>query len=1105
MRKSVRFEEFRNSRNKKEDKRKQQEIRIVYANANGISGKYKSLKEVLETYDAHIATIVETKLDTIPPLIEGYKWITRNRTNRPGGGVAVIVREDILHQTRTIADLEDHDQEVVWIAIKLKNSKIAIGALYGIQESATREEAERQFSQLTTQIIKLKQDGEVILTGDFNAKLQVNKDCVKQTESPNGKLLDKMIRDTDMVALSTKATRGNWTRVNRRNPDERSLIDYIIGTKGIEKQTTELLIDEEGTMRIKGANESDHNTIMMEARIETERTVKKRKIWKLNNKEGWKQFNKQMQTEDKNLEDYDVLEETIIKTLKKTVGQTTITIGKNRRRETPRVKDLRQIKKEKRKEFETACKLNKEEKKEKLDEYLKAQKTLREAIQDQNKEELQQTIKKIIEEGGTKSQNFWKIRRKILGSRAKENYDLITEDGEKITDEEQSKEYIADYFEALYQAREGDPEYQSWTNKIRKKIEEIKKSLIEEPPIESFTTKELEKTIRSLKRRKSTGPDDIPNEIFIEAEKETQEIYRKTINNIARTQEIPSQWQTGEIVRIYKGKGAKGKCSSERGITLASNFGKMFERLINNRATKLARMSSNQAGGQKGRATVDHIRILTDLIKIGRNERKPVYVTFLDVTKAYDKAWIEAILYVLYKEGVKSNLWTMIRKLNEDLTATVQTKHGITRKIRMKDSIRQGGVLSVLLYALLMDEISKEINKKNLGITTCEGKKTGCLLWMDDVAIVSNNETEMEEMLRITNEIAKRYHIEFGKEKSKTIKIGGKKGTVGNLALGRMELDYTDKYKYLGTVINNKLSMKDQIKEMRSKAEGAYQTVLAIGRDQNFQGIEMESIWKLIESCIIPVITYGCETWNPNKKETKEINDILDNILRRILIVPQSTPREVLYIETGLLDIKTMADISRIQMIKRVERSPNEIIDNIDKSDIKSGWNEQTDKIKEKYSITLEDLNNTRWRTKTIITRKVQQGFKEDIIKEGQNKSKVKYLLDRRGPWEPNKREKYMETLSRNECSTILKARTRMIKVKNNYKNMFRDNICRLCKQGDETQEHILERCPELHRDSSTIVTYDLIFSEETDKLKEGAKRIQHIQREITKYSAAPS
>ena len=80
--------------------------------------------------------------------------------------------------------------------------------------------------------------------------------------------------------------------------------------------------------------------------------------------------------------------------------------------------------------------------------------------------------------------------------------------------------------------------------------------------------------------------------------------------------------------------------------------------------------------------------------------------------KAYDKAWLDAIMYDMYKSGLQNSLWQVVRNLNQNLTAQLQTKYGLTRDIRIKDSIRQGGVLSVIQYALLIDEINKEITIK---------------------------------------------------------------------------------------------------------------------------------------------------------------------------------------------------------------------------------------------------------------------------------------------------------------------------------------------------------------------------------------------------------
>ena len=116
--------------------------------------------------------------------------------------------------------------------------------------------------------------------------------------------------------------------------------------------------------------------------------------------------------------------------------------------------------------------------------------------------------------------------------------------------------------------------------------EETQKEYKRENHEKPITEKEMEYTIKRLKRNKSLGPDKIPNEIFIEANKETKQIYQEIMNTVYKEEDIPERWQEGEIKRLYTRKGQKGKCSNERGITLASNVGKVFERIINVRVKK---------------------------------------------------------------------------------------------------------------------------------------------------------------------------------------------------------------------------------------------------------------------------------------------------------------------------------------------------------------------------------------------------------------------------------------------------------------------------------------------------------------------------------------
>ena len=83
-----------------------------------------------------------------------------------------------------------------------------------------------------------------------------------------------------------------------------------------------------------------------------------------------------------------------------------------------------------------------------------------------------------------------------------------------------------------------------------------------------------------------------------------------------------------------------------------------------------------------------------------------------------------------------------------------------------------------------------------------------------------------------------------------------------------MKLDTTQKYKYLRMVINNIGTMEDHISNIKGKVEASTQTILNIAGYNNFNKIQMEIIWKLVNTCII---TYAAEAWIPTQKEIKEL------------------------------------------------------------------------------------------------------------------------------------------------------------------------------------------------------------------------------------------
>ena len=214
-------------------------------------------------------------------------------------------------------------------------------------------------------------------------------------------------------------------------------------------------------------------------------------------------------------------------------------------------------------------------------------------------------------------------------------------------------------------------------------------------------------------------------------------------------------------------------------------------------------------------------------------------------------------------------------------------------------------MLSVIEYANLMDDIAKEllnnaIGTQQLGINNIPG----CLLWVDDVALIHKDRNELQNMLDTTNEIANRYRIKFGREKSQILTINKKQGNT-ETKMGDLILDQTETYKYLGVTINNKGNMEDHIKKLKGKTEAAIQTIFSLAGNDEFHNIEMATIWRLFNTCITPIITYGAEAWTPTKAEEKALQRIRDNLLKRILKTPITTPSEILTAETGIWDIET--------------------------------------------------------------------------------------------------------------------------------------------------------------------------------------------------------
>ena len=160
-----------------------------------------------------------TKIDKIS--IKGYRWIEKPRPNNKGGGVGILIAEKIVNITTDDKKCEEHEQlETKWIRLESRPQNIAIGVFYGPQENDKIEKVQEIYTALNNQINQQAEENEVIIAGDVNAKLEVNREDSIPTMSRNRKILNAIIKEKNLKPANLTTDYGIWTRENRQNTKE---------------------------------------------------------------------------------------------------------------------------------------------------------------------------------------------------------------------------------------------------------------------------------------------------------------------------------------------------------------------------------------------------------------------------------------------------------------------------------------------------------------------------------------------------------------------------------------------------------------------------------------------------------------------------------------------------------------------------------------------------------------------------------------------------------------------------------------------------------------------------------------------------------------------
>ena len=248
------------------------------------------------------------------------------------------------------------------------------------------------------------------------------------------------------------------------------------------------------------------------------------------------------------------------------------------------------------------------------------------------------------------------------------------------------------------------------------------------------------------------------------------EIILLLFNSILESNEIVPEWVIGTIVPIHK-KGSKLDPTNYRGITLMSCLGKLFLSVLNKRLLLFSNhnkiLSDNQLGFMAGNRTSDAHIILHNIIRkhCHKNNEK-IFSCFIDFAKAFDTIPRDILFEKLLKYGIKGRFFNIIKNIYSNDKACVKIHNHCTETFEINQGVRQGCVLSPLLFNIFVSDLAKKIDSVDLKIQV-NNRELNTLFWADDIVMFAKTENTLREMLKILELYSNENKLEINTDKTK--------------------------------------------------------------------------------------------------------------------------------------------------------------------------------------------------------------------------------------------------------------------------------------------------------------------------------------------------
>ena len=415
----------------------------------------------------------------------------------------------------------------------------------------------------------------------------------------------------------------------------------------------------------------------------------------------------------------------------------------------------------------------------------------------------------------------------------------------------------------------------------------------------------------------------------------------------------PDDLLLGTMIPLIKNsRGNKQSSDNYRSLTIGTGLAKLLDIVILNQQSEKLKTCDQQFGFKEKSSTTMCTFMALETIEHYKSNGGNVHTLLLDASKAFDRVDYIKLFDKLLARGMCPLTVRLLLSMYTKQKLQVKWNSCISPKFEVTNGVRQGGVLSPLLFTVYVDDLLIKLRRNGIGCHLGP-HFVGALGYADDIMLLCPTVEGLRMMIKICEEYANEHSIMFNGSKSKYLVFGNYKYNP-TIQVNNETVSRCTSAMHLGHMLHTENTKKELIDQAVTEFKKGY-----YGFISKFESCYNSTKNKLFHQYCSSM--YGSQLWDKTSATIQTIYTQWRKAHRQVLSVPYNTHCDLLPLIADNMPLEYILDCRYVSYYQSIVNSENKIVSYTARNkifDCSSTLGRNITHLVHKYNITIDDIKS---------------------------------------------------------------------------------------------------------------------------------------------------